>query len=242
MITTACKGCSFSEMSGNMQIGCSLGVLEKLEESGAKVSSHEDSDGTYKQVERVCMYRRYDWDWNNDIYDEVFIRSNFVVLHTNQRIQDLVDTLNSIKELDTPKPPTVIVCHTTNNLSEVYKIGTSIFPQKNFKCIQMLEINYDNSAYDEGFKRVKNGWTFFITSGDILDKDTLTVLNHAVNHEMKTFVGTSGLECYIGSVYKYLHGNQGGSVKEKLSYIDNEAVVEWSELDESYRLFQQQNA
>lgn len=241
MISTACKGCSFCEMSDTIQIGCQLGVLEKLEESGAKVSVHEDADGIYKQVERVCMYRRYDWDWDNDIYDDVFIKSNFVVFQTNNSTKGLLDTLQSIKELDTPKPPAVVVCHTTDNLSEIYKMGISIFPKKDFKCVQMLELNYDNSAYDEGFKRVKNGWTFFIEAGTILDKNTLTVLNHGVNHDMKTFVGTSGLECYIGSVYKYLHGNQGGSVKEKLSYIDSTSVVEWSELNESYRLFSQQN-
>lgn len=242
MITTSCKGCSFADMSENIQTGCQLGVLQRMEDSGANVLSNTDEDGMYKHVERVCMYRRYDWDWNKDIYDDVFIRSNFVVLHTTQRTKDLTSTLTSISQLKTPKPPAVVVCHTTDNLSEIYKIGTSVLPKKDFKCVQMMELNYDNSGYDEGFKRVKNGWTFFIKSGEIMSKDTLEVLNHAVNYDMKTFVGTSGLECYIGTVYKYLRGNLGSPVKEKLSQIDGESIVDWSNLNESYRLYSQQTA
>lgn len=241
MITTSCSNCVFAEMVGLCQIGCTLGVLQRLEDSGAKVSSHEEDGVTHKRVERVCMYRRYTWDWDKDIYDDVFVRSNFIVLHDKNSNKDLANTLQSIKDLETPKPPKVIVCHTTNNLSEIYELGTSILPKKDFACVQMVEVNYDNAAYDEAFKRVKNGWTFFIQSGARLDKETLCVLNHGVNYDMKTFVGTSGIECYIGTVYKYLHGHQHGSIKDKLLYIDANSVTDWSELDESYRLYKQQN-
>lgn len=241
MITTSCNGCSFAEMDGSHQVGCSIGVLQRLEDSGAKVTVHEENGKTHKQVERVCMYRRYDWDWDKDIYDEVFIKSNFIVLHDKNSKEELTSTLSSIAELETPKPAKVIVCHTTDNLSEIYKLGTDIIGKKNFTCVQMLEITYTDCAYDEAFKRVKNGWTFFINSGTVLEKDTLNILNHAVNYDMKTFVGTSDIECYIGSVYKYLRGQKHGSIKDKLQYIDPTSVVDWKQLDEAYRLYKQQN-
>jgi len=233
VISTTCKDCVFKEMHGKVQTGCSLGILDRFEEAGAEITLHCDEGVAYKKVDRVCMYRRPDWDWNSNIYDEVFIRSTIVVLHSSG--DDLKETLKSVAALDTPKPPNVVVGHTTDNLSEIYKTGTSIISPKRFSCVYMVESTYDGATQDEAFKRCKNGWIFFVKSGTVLDKDTLKVLNHSVNYTMNNNLATTGIECYMALAYKVLHGHRG-LMLETLSQIPK-AVIGWDKLNEDYRLY-----
>jgi hypothetical protein len=218
-------------MNGKIQTGCSLGVLEKFEESGASITRFNAEDEVYKQVNRVCMYRRPSWDYSGNIYDEVFIKSTIVILHDDG---DLVATLKSIYELDTPKPPDVIICHTSTDFTGVYKIGSDILGKERVSCVYMADLPYDGVSYDECFKRCKNGWIFFIPSGQILSKDTLKILNFSVNERMHNHIGTTGIECYMAVAYKLFRG-QKGMIRHALSEIPN-ATIDWSVISEDYRL------
>ena len=233
MISTTCKDCAFKIMHGNVQTGCELGILDRFEDSGATITRFHDDGKTYKQVNKVCVYRRPEWDWTGDIYAETFIRSTIVVIHNEG--DDLESTLKSIVSLKTPKPPNVIICHTTNNPSEIHKTGISFVEPKRFSCVYMVSSSYNGSIYDEAFKRCKNGWIFFVPSGQSLDSNTLAAMNHAVNYNMKTHVATTGLESYMAIAYKLFHGHLG-HIREALAEIPN-ATLDWKEIDENYRLY-----
>lgn len=233
MISTTCKDCVFKEMHGKVQTGCSLSILDRFEDAGAEISTYIDDEYLYKQVNKLCMYRRSSWDYENNIYNEVFIRSNMVVFHNEG--DDLDATLTDIFELDTPKPPKVIICHTCKGLLEIYNKWVTKFGAARLSCVLMVESLYEGAIYDEAFKMSKNGWVFFIRSGERVDKDLLKVLNHSVNYDMSQHLATNGIECYMAVAYKYLKG-QKGSVKEALSQIDG-AIVDWSKIDENYRLY-----
>lgn len=234
LISTTCKLCTFKEMHGNVQTGCSLGKLQKFAENGAEIDNFVEDGFSYKKINRVCMFLRETWDWSKDIHEETFIKSTIIVIHKNGTLFDLERTLISIKSLSTPKPPKVVVCHTLSSLDEVYSLSSKYIEPSRLTCTKVIEETYESSADDEAFKAAKNGWVFFIDSGEMLKPDVLEVLNHAVNIEMGTFFFTESPNAYLAVIYKYLHGQKGCSIKEKLS---KEKPANWEELNEAYRIY-----
>lgn len=232
MISTTCKDCAFKEMHGKVQTGCCLNVLDRFRQAGTEISRYQDEDSTFYKIDQICMWRRPDWT-GGDIEKDVYIRSNIVVMHDEG--DDLGQTLEDIYNLDTPKPPRVIVCHTTKNLLEIYNQWSKKFGTDRFSCVQIVEALYDGAGCDEAFKKAKNGWIFFIKSGDRVDKDTLNVLNHSVNYKMSRHLATTGMVCYMSVAYKYFKGHLG-NMHAAILGIDG-ATVEWKKIDEDYRLF-----
>jgi hypothetical protein len=232
MISTTCKDCVFKEMSGTSQVGCSLSILDRFKEAGAEISQLEEGS-PFLKINRMCMYRRSEWSGEKDIHDDVYIRSNIVVMHDEGN--DLERTLLDIYNLDTPRPPKVIVCHTTKNLLEIYNAWSGIFGADRFSCVQIVESLYDGAGCDEAFKRVKNGWVFFIKSGDRVDRDLLNILNHSVNYSMHNHLATTGMVCYMAVAYKYFKGHLGNMHSVLLS--SEGATIDWNKIDEDYRLY-----
>jgi hypothetical protein len=232
MISTTCKDCVFKEMHGNVQTGCSLLILDRFRDAGEELSRYQDEESTFYKVDRLCMWRRSEWS-GGDIEKDVYIRSNIVVMHDEG--DNLEQTLVDIYNLDTPKPPNVIVCHTTKNLLEIYNTWSGIFGVSRFYCVQMIESAYDGSGCDEAFKRSKNGWVFFIKSGDVVDRNMLNALNYSVNYKMSKHIATTGIVSYMAVAYKLLKGNIG-NIQETLVGI-NGATKDWKEIDEDYRLY-----
>ena len=236
MISTTCKDCQFKEMHGKVQTGCSLDIVDLFRDAGTEISTHLDEDRVYFKINGMCMYRRQEWPADKNIHEDVFIRSNIVILHDGE---DLDQTLSDILVLNTPKPPRIVVCHTTKDLLSIYNKWSPIFGVDKFACVQIIDSLYEDSWYDDAFKKSKNGWVFFIKSGQRVDKDILNVLNHSVNHSMRKHIATSGIECYMSVAYKYLKG-QRGSIKQALSEIGG-STVDWKDLDEDYRLYIKRN-
>lgn len=231
MISTTCKDCVFKEMHGKVQTGCSLNILDRFRDAGEELSRYQDEDSTFYKVDRLCMWRRS--EPTEDIEKDVYIKSNIVVMHDEG--DDLDQTLEDIYNLDTPKPPRVIVCHTTKNLLEGYDKWSKKFGPQRFSCIMLVESLYSGSGCDEAFKRSKNGWIFFIKSGDRVDKDMLNALNYSVNYKMSKHLATTGVVSYMAVAYKLLKG-QMGNIHETLLEI-NGATKDWKEIYEDYRLY-----
>jgi len=230
MISTTCKDCVFKEMHGKVQTGCSLNILDRFKDAGEELSRYQDEEFTFYKVDRLCMWRRS--EPTEDIENDVYIKSNIVVMHDEG--DDLDQTLEDIYNLDTPKPPRVIVCHTTKNLLEIYNKWSEKFGPQRFSCIMLVESLYDGSGCDEAFKRSKNGWLFFIKSGDRVDRDMLNALNYSINYKMSKHLATTGIISYMAVAYKLLKG-QMGNIHETLLEI-NGATKDWKEIDEDYRL------
>jgi cellulose synthase/poly-beta-1,6-N-acetylglucosamine synthase-like glycosyltransferase len=217
-------------MHGKVQTGCSLNIIDRFKDAGEEISTYQDEESTFYKVDRLCMWRRS--EQTEDIQKDVYIRSNIVVMHDDGH--DLDQTLEDIYNLDTPKPPRVIVCHTTKNLLEIYNKWSKRFGSDRFSCVQLIESLYDGSGCDSAFKRSKNGWVFFIKSGDRVDKDMLNALNHSINYKMGKHLATTGIICYMAVAYKYLKGHLG-NIHEAIMDIEG-ATKEWKEIDEDYRL------
>lgn len=232
MISTTCKDCVFKEMHGRMQTGCQIGILDKFKAAGISISKYEDGESFYCKIDHLCMWRRSEWD-NGDIEKDVYVRSNIAIMHNEG--DNLDQTLEDVYNLDAMRPPRVIVCHTTKNLIDIYRKWSPKFGNERFSCVQIVESMYDGCEYDEAFKKSKNGWIFFLKSGDRVDRDMINVLNYSVNHKMGKHIATTGIECYMAVAYKYFKG-QLGNIQEIVSQADG-AVVEWGKLDEDYRVF-----
>ena len=81
MISTTCKDCQFKEMHGKVQTGCSLDIVDLFRDAGTEISTHLDEDRVYFKINGMCMYRRQEWPADKNIHEDVFIRSNIVILH-----------------------------------------------------------------------------------------------------------------------------------------------------------------
>ena len=238
MISTTCKDCIFKKMDNGEQSDCSLGILDLFDQIGAEITKHSDG-GPFYRINRICMWRRSDPGYDSsNIEKDVYVRSNIVIMHTEG--DNLSQTLDDVYNLDTLRKPRVIVCHTTKDLLEIYGQWSPKFGEDKFSCVQIVESTYDRSAYDEAFKRTKNGWIFFIKSGDRVDKDMVNALNYSVNHKMGKHIATTGVRCYMSVVYKYLKGHLG-NIDDVISGIDG-AVVEWGQIYDDYRLYSRNRA
>lgn len=230
MISTTCESCKFRTSSDKVQIGCRLDLLDRFREAGAEITMRESEGLTSFVVNRVCPSRR-NMDWEGDLYTETFIPTTIVVLHEGP-IANLKQSLYCIKHLSGPKRPRVIVCHWDDPEGVAKAVPSDALR------IHMIEEAYTNAAYDEAFKRCKNGWVIFTKSGDHLEPETLEILNFAINYRMGTFISVEGLiEAYMAVPYKYLRGQMGGSVKEKIRELGPGSIANWGDLDEDYWLF-----
>lgn len=234
MISTTCEACKFKVSLEGTQIGCQLDLLERFKESGAEITTRTTEGETSFVINRVCQSRR-NKDWKGDIYSEIFIPITIVVTY-NGSPKDLKQSLYCIRHLSAPKRPRVIVCHGVKDsevVSEIIKDDKS----SSITRIMIVEELYTDASRDEAFKRCKNGWVLFTKSGEHLEPETLEILNFAINYRMGTFVAVSGLECFMAVVYKYLRGQMGGSIFDKLKELGDDSIADWSDLEEDYRLF-----
>ena len=117
-------------------------------------------------------------------------------------------------------------------MSDILEVSKRI-PENNFTAVYLVESVYDNFIYDEAFKRSKNGWTIFTRSGNTFIPETLEIINYAVNTKMRNFVAIPDIECYMAVIYKYLKGQNGESIKNKLEFFPD-STVEWRDLCEDY--------
>lgn len=233
MIQTSCELCTFKVMEDDKQVGCKLNVLDKFGEVGTTITDRVVGDSTFKVINGVCQFRRSE-GWDGDLYVETFIPASIVILHRSNDISLLKASIAGVDKLITPKRPKIIVCYTSQSPRQIEEV---IGDRKDITKVFMIESLYDNAIYDEAFKRCKNGWVLFIDSSKVLSEDTLEILNWSVTSELGNFVATSGIESYMAVVYKFYKGQKGCSLVDKLIELSPTSVVDWSELDENYRLF-----
>lgn len=237
MISTTCKDCVFRRMSGNIQVGCEIGILDKFKEANVEISHYSDDESVFYKVNHLCMWRRSDHNYG-DIEKDVYVRSNIVIMHNEG--DNLDQTLEDVYNLDALRKPRVIVCHTTKNLLDIYRRWSPKFGQDKFSCVQIIDTTYGGSEHDEAFKKSKNGWIFFLKSGDRVGKDMINVLNYSVNHKMSKHIATSGIVCYMAVAYKYFGGHLG-NIDSAISGIAG-AVVEWDKIYDDYRIYSGQKS
>jgi hypothetical protein len=237
VIGTTCKLCTFKIMQENVQVGCTLGKLEKFQANGATLSTFEEDGYIFQQFDRICLFLREKWE-GGDIQDEVFIKATFVVAHRGGSLQELEQTLESVASVlsGVNTPPKVVVYSTISTLPEIYKAAAKHICKENLVCTKVLEEDYANAGDDEAFKSVKNSWVIFLNSGETVLKDSLVALNHYVNYDMKKALYLTNPDSYPAIIYKNLGGQFALPIREKLKGY---AATDWKEIHENYRLYQE---
>lgn len=223
MISTTCKSCTYKIMDGEEQTGCEVGVLDRFINSGADVSTYEE-DGTFKKIDRICMYRRAERP-KGDIEEEVFIKTNIIISHNAKTLKPLEETLTSISRLGGPRVPRVIIVHSQGTLQECYKLANSILGHKKFYVVSVVESLYEGHNIDMAFKKTINGWLFILESGETVPENMLQVLNHSINYDMSSHIATTGIRSCMCVAYRLL------------TQLTEEYIKPWEELDENYRLY-----
>lgn len=223
MIETTCENCQFKVMHNNSQTDCELGVLDQLTALKKPIETITIDEKEYKKFKGVCMYRRTkDWDGDiNKLQTEVFIPATFIVIHTGD-IKDLEKTIESIRHVKSEKPFKTIVCHDSNNIKQMRETCNGL---ANCSFVYMVDKLYKDIMYDEAFRRAKNGWVFFVDSGEVVPCDYLININTNKNIYLLDFVAVTGkINGYMSIIYKWLHGCKGSHIKEKLNNISANVI------------------
>jgi hypothetical protein len=223
MIQTQCKNCIFAKYENDTQVDCSIGRHKKLGISEVKENNFV--------LKRFCnTYRPPEW-YNRlglenslkpeeTVLEEVFPRIGFFIkIKTDSKdaIKDLKITLQSISNIEHMRGYVVVINDKVEYNEEIWGSFIEIFGESSeikYHIVQIAkDINLDLEIIDESFKHAQNGWIMTISSGNIVDKDTLNKLHKIINFDMMQLTMVdSGEEFdnYIFPAYlfKFLNGNK----------------------------------
>lgn len=226
MIQSSCYDCVFSKIKDRKQYGCTLNRTEKF-----KTKQEKTEDIEHKVCLEFCnTFRPPAWldrlsieeKLNADklVIEEVRPRVGFVVYLDNSKensIELLKSTLKSIRNQSESNPRYVIVVNDKVEYNEeIHNILLDQFDVSLTKIhlVQLLEVP-ENKIWllDEVFKHALNGWIYYTTSGEIVDKDLLKNLHEHLNIKMKKLAvvlpydDVNGL-LFQTSLFKFLNGNR----------------------------------
>lgn len=230
MISTSCKLCIHKDMHGNVQTGCKMRILENIDETKISVRKKFE-DGIYHSIieDRICMYLTD----KKDGFVEPFIKFTLII-KANTNITDLEKTLESVSAFETLKDFNVIIVSKNMPIQDYFSLAKRHIPNNRLKCVSIISEEYDKFLEDEAFKSAKNGWILFLESGQKYDSDMLMAINHSICNKLMLFCAVSNPEGYQCLSYKFLGGNSGKPITEKLTE-NKETIYEVGGLIEDYR-------
>jgi hypothetical protein len=173
----------------------------------------------------------------------------------DQTMEELEETLTAIRD-QTIAPKIVIIVnncylphfdayHKAHEVffdSDALEKGENPAPIK-FYITQMNEGADVNLCMDESFSNVVNGYYCVFQSGHKVDRSFIERVNFIINEELEKIPYLTGYDGINGTVvnaalHKYLHGNVGVPLLQKITEISEEdesqfMVRSWEEFDES---------
>lgn len=215
---------------------CDNGIIEKFEAAGAEVIKTENET----TIDRVCVYRRLE-DWIQDkspeevnkvLADEVYISGSVIVLGKDlDSIEKCLTKLASVPKIKRFK---IIVAHKKEmKASDVREICEKILNDIDYICVKVFDDINSSFIMDEGFKRAKNGYVFFIESDKDFDDIMIEEVNKAINEKLDRFIYIKpvdetmhGAVCF-SIIYKYLKGNKFYNITKKLEEYTNEQECQY---------------
>ena len=240
-LTTACKDCVFANYIGKTQTDCKLGRIEKFKQNGVDIIEAEDlEENEFFVVESWCNYYR-DEEWikslSADIDDlsaqvkkEAIFPVGFIVLfNENNTIEQLEITTSMIKDME--KVAYVVVANSSNleDIDVITKVQELFEDSEiDFKVTKIMDNDFNqNQIIDAAFPNITNSYYYLLESGDAPVKDVVSLIDKQINTELEPVVYIKGDKGVSGTViqstmHKFLNGNYGMSLLEKIEGIQSE--------------------
>lgn len=240
-LTTSCKDCVFANYIGKTQTDCKLGRIAKFRQNKVDIIDAEDlEENEFFVVESWCnYYRDENWvksldsnieDLSSQVKKEAIFPVGFIVLfNESDDIEQLGTTISAIKEIESV--PYVIVANSSNldDIDVITKVqeffeGSEI----DYKITKILDSSFDNGQIiDAAFPNITNSYYYLLESGNEPVKDVESLIDKQINTELQPVVYIKGDNGISGTViqstmHKFLNGNYGMSLLEKIEGIQGE--------------------
>jgi len=226
---TSCKGCIYNIKNlSDQQSECKLGVLEniRLESKVFKLV-----DGDY-QFDRVCPLKDTDESHRGSIPLDRFIKFHFIVHDTD--IGGTIKTLESIKPF--MQEGTRLCVVTSDNFRAITDLFDSLENTYVVNCYDEMD---RESAIDECFQKMNNGYTVVLASGETIANKDLNKLDDLVTRKMKRLALVEDAPFVINNIlFKALKGNKQGSFRDKIQALCEEQTIKsmiytWGKINEA---------
>lgn len=235
MIATSCEHCVFRD-----GLKCHLGLVEKYDDLG-QLAQLDGRD--FHVVNRVCLSRRTK-QWAEDvdntnwaIYEEYEVPITYIVIFDGD-FDGLAKTLGSIVEqFERPSKERVILSFKSGFDITRCREAMEVLEHSNYFLSALMEEPEDELGHvDAVFNKCHNGYYIVAKSGDELNNLMYHELVNLIFYEVeqvsviKPRTGITGL-CVFAPMHKWMMGNRGGSLMDKLDTFDEfkNMVFTWSD-------------
>lgn len=197
-VNTSCKECCFAiyEYDNITQTGCQFDLIDKFRSNGSTVLDAYDNEKEFNVIvgKQCPNYRTRRWLYNtkeeNTLKRLEFENqiSTHVIVFSNNNLDDLSKTLESIKE-QTKKPTHLTVVQRVGKDQLLASKITSLLEGLPFKwrLQNMLEEKSDDGIVHELCKFIKHQYYVVINARQILPNNFLKSLNNIIMKELEQF-------------------------------------------------------
>jgi hypothetical protein len=248
---TPCNKCVFADYKGNVQYDCKLGRLEKFKKKNIEVIPAFDLERDFFVVKSFCnAYRTEEWakkqeqgDHAEKVRKENQVRIHFIIIAGDGRdkktafnedeIDEMMDAIDktgfSILNQNIKPVTVVLVNNSPLHQFEAYHKAHEIFNKTGvkFSIVEMGQDLDDLACIDEGFNDVGGGFYVVFKAGHVVDSSFSDKIDSLVNEELESLAFVEGYDGLNGmtvqcSMHKYLKGNAGVPLKQKITEISEE--------------------
>lgn len=245
-LTTSCKECVFAEYEEKTQTGCKTGRLDKYREKGVDIIEAEDlEENEFFVIESWCNhYRDKDWAESKDISEdqesnllnkmreETVPPLGFLVLFDkNSTLDDLNLTIEQIKLVEDKISYIIISDSSEEEYTTMVDNCQKVFGEESehdWKLSKLVEKDAENlRSIDLVFSHIKNGYYYVLKSGQEPVTNIVELLDKRTNDELDPVAYVKFSDDDIpyaaqATMHKYLNGNYGMPLIEKIKGIQSE--------------------
>ena len=237
---TSCEACVFAKWNHNkdLQVGCFLDRLDKLQDHGARVITVDNEERTYYEIHnRVCNTCR-DGEWGknrrlNDLIEsvsrEVCIRADILVfVDLISELEDIKNTVvSATNQLVSPASISIVLeyGYEKSSIEEILDFLTD-----SVKIIpwHVKELTFDEALpIDEALTSCNGDFYCVFHAGSEIAEDYLSRINDFLNKDMMRFVAIKPDKSDNGmfiqrKLHDALRGNKDGPILNKICWIAND--------------------
>lgn len=229
LIKTLCKDCIHAITSSDQQIGCEIGILDKIPSS--IIEDMEVDNFKWKSFTRTCPHRSYSEP------KDPFVPINLVI-KADSNIDKLVKTLDSLKESGWRKHNIIVCIYDKQIMKSVITECSRRFT--NYFVMTLLVDENDDILINESFKKCMNGYVTIINSGFEVPAQSFSRLNQAINYDMKKVCyvlpvdENDNMVTFLAFLFKAMKGNQEEPFINKIFFaskeVEYQTIFQWSEI------------
>lgn len=266
-LETRCHECIFAKFENNIQIGCELGRSDKFQKQGKAKRVFLDNTEAF-QISTVCnTYRDKVWAETSSQADNIdsdnikmladcvrdFVTvpvSYIIVEQSNDGPEEvsrkIAKTAADILTHDILPKSVIFVVDNDEMFEDINKVLDTIDmilidSGIEYRLVRNLETPVEYyRLLDVGVSKTKTVYYTHCKLGDTIPKDTISLLDHAVNNNLWTVsyveAGEDGVEVIQTGLHKIVGGNEAAYLRDKVhklaesQEVTHKMIYTWDQL------------